>query len=388
MTDYDLTPGTIHRGLGFIARWPGIVLVIPSDPVHDRAAEELLAALGPEPAPTEVAQVVHEALHNGQLRTAGYLAMAAGGPLAMVSGAIEILSDGVQQFSGTAGLVKQQVNATDRLTMRATNLTKATEPVPPYDLRRGIAPGAGITLGSLQTRRDRPVTPPRPDQVRNEPSVREPQPAPDPVAVPFRSLTLFDQTGPVTHRPALPVARPALAADDVPNRSGARDLAPAEAPGSGNQVAMVHGILCSRAHFNNPGAQFCIACGIAMVHVTHNLVPGPRPTLGMIVFDDGSTFGLDRSYLIGREPHTAPNADPAPLTIQDNETLSRRHAEIRLVDWSVHLIDLESTNGSFIWDPDSERWNQLTPHQPVVLDPGATVALGRRTFVFESVTQQ
>jgi pSer/pThr/pTyr-binding forkhead associated (FHA) protein len=129
-------------------------------------------------------------------------------------------------------------------------------------------------------------------------------------------------------------------------------------------------------------------CGISMVHVTHNLVPGPRPTLGFVVFDDGSTFGLDRSYLVGREPGEPGDRHTAPLTIQDNnETLSRRHAEIRLVDWTVHLVDLGSTNGTFIWDAGFERWTQIVPHQPYPLPPGATVALGRRTFVFESVTR-
>ncbi|MGF1598982.1 MAG: FHA domain-containing protein, partial [Acidimicrobiales bacterium] len=151
---------------------------------------------------------------------------------------------------------------------------------------------------------------------------------------------------------------------------------------------IVLGILCSRHHFNNPRAAYCMVCGISMVHVTHNLVPGPRPTLGFVVFDDGSTFGLDRSYVIGREPGMVDDPNTAPLTIQDNnETLSRRHAELRLTDWEVHVVDLGSTNGTFVWDAAFERWNQITPHQPMALNPGDTVALGRRTLVYESVTR-
>ena len=53
----------------------------------------------------------------------------------------------------------------------------------------------------------------------------------------------------------------------------------------------------------------------------------------------------------------------------------------------MQLVDLGSTNGSFIWDVAMEHWNQIAPHQPVNLSPGDTVALGRRTFVFESVTR-
>ncbi len=151
---------------------------------------------------------------------------------------------------------------------------------------------------------------------------------------------------------------------------------------------VVEGILCSRHHFNNPIASYCMVCGISMVHLTHNLVPGPRPTLGFIVFDNGSTYGLDRSYVVGREPGQIGEANVAPLAIHDdNETLSRRHAEIRLVGWDVHIVDLGSTNGTFVWDVSFERWNQIAPNTPVLLSPGDTVALGRRTFVFESVTR-
>ena len=264
-------------------------------------------------------------------------------------------------MSGQVGTTERQITASERLTLRAANLTKAAEPAMPYDLRHGIAPGAGITLG-LATARQVAVEPPNLEHER-----------PGEVEVPFRSQVLFDQDLEVEPLEPLPIA------GAVP--------APPTAPRTMTGAVTVQGILCSRGHFNNPDAQFCMLCGISMVHVTHNLVPGPRPTLGFVVFDDGSTFGLDRGYLIGREPGPTADSHVAPLTIRDNnETLSRRHAELRLVDWSVHLVDLESTNGSYVWDLSAERWNQIPPNHPVPLTAGDTVALGRRTFVFESVT--
>lgn len=404
MTDFDMIPGVIHRGLGFVARWPGLVLVIPSDPNHDQAAEDLLGALGPEPAPAQVARAVQDAVASGRLLAAGYLAMAPGGPVALVSGPMEVVVDGQTLLSGAGGPVEQQVPATDRLTLRAANLAKAAEPVFPYDLRRGVAPGAGITLGQASDHTSaRPYAPPRPDQI-GRPQAPEGyrQPPPDPApglepaeeiepSIPFRSRLLFDQVDVVEPRPALAIATrtgpdPASTRPYEPGYSATADR-PANEPDLAPGQAMVHGILCSRGHFNNPSASYCLMCGIAMIHVTHNLVPGVRPTLGFVVFDDGSTFGLDRSYLVGREPGETNDPSVASLTIQDNnETLSRRHAEIRLIDWGVHLVDLESTNGSFVWDDHTERWNPLTPYQPVPLNPGDTVALGRRTFVFESTT--
>ncbi len=407
MIDLDLLPGVMHRGLGIVARWPGVVVVIPSDPAHDAAAEELVTALGPEPQPAEVVRLIRDEIGAGRLRSVGLLLAATGGPLGMVYGTVEIVADGDLLLSGAGGLAEEQVVATERLTLRAANLAKAAEAVAPFDLRRGVVPGAGISLGVAVSAllASPPVAPPRPDERY------EADPEPYEVEIPFRSQSLLGLPAPIDVEPPLPVATSAPAGGvieqperpvappsmpDAPIRPDQPPVAPppvtpASAPaGSGEpEQVMVNGIMCSRGHFNNPDAQFCWNCGINMVHVTHNLVPGPRPTLGFVVFDDGSTFGLNRSYLVGREPGEPADPLMAPLTIQDNnETLSRRHAEIRLVEWTVQLVDLNSTNGSFIWDFSMEHWNQIAPNQPVKLVPGDTVALGRRTFKFESVTRR
>jgi hypothetical protein len=207
------------------------------------------------------------------------------------------------------------------------------------------------------------------------PQAERARPAVDPTSpsVPFRSVLLTNGTAPTSVTP-LPVADPP--------KTG--ELSRIELDAG---RAEVQGILCQRQHFNNPNHSNCMVCGLSMLHLTHNLVRGPRPTLGFIVFDDGATFGLDRSYVIGREPVPADGSEAELLVLHDNnETLSRTHADLRLSDWTVQLVDLESTNGTYIWDQSFERWNQLAPGHPVELKSGDTVALGRRTFVFESVS--
>jgi hypothetical protein len=199
---------------------------------------------------------------------------------------------------------------------------------------------------------------------------------PAPLQVPFRSVVLIGSAPPDEDPSPLPVA-------DGPDEPGGLTRGELDA----GRVE-VEGILCSRHHFNNPSAAYCMVCGLSMLHLTQNLVTGPRPTLGFIVFDDGSTFGLDRSYLIGREPRRPEGAATELLILRDNnETLSRTHAELRLDGWTVQLVDLGSTNGTYIWDHTFERWNQLAANGPVALRSGDTVALGRRTFVFESVSR-
>jgi hypothetical protein len=159
----------------------------------------------------------------------------------------------------------------------------------------------------------------------------------------------------------------------------------AEAEAAG---ATVQGIECSRQHFNDPTSIYCAVCGISMVHQTHNLVSGPRPPLGVIVLDDGSVFSLDGDYVLGREPDHADevvSGSATALTLEDPDTtMSRVHAKLLLVGWDVQLHDANSANGTYSAKPGDTEWTKLTPGTSVILKPGAKVALGGRTLVFDS----
>ncbi|MGB5758004.1 MAG: FHA domain-containing protein [Acidimicrobiales bacterium] len=64
--------------------------------------------------------------------------------------------------------------------------------------------------------------------------------------------------------------------------------------------------------------------------------------------------------------------------------MSSRHAEIRLQGWDPVLVDLTSTNGTFVWHREPGAWDRCRPGAEVRLEPGAVVSLGHRRFVFES----
>jgi hypothetical protein len=151
---------------------------------------------------------------------------------------------------------------------------------------------------------------------------------------------------------------------------------------------MVQGIMCSRQHFNSPDSAYCSSCGISMVHATHNLVTRERPPLGFLVFDDGSTFTLDDRYVLGREPETdalVQNEEARPIPLEDPQmSVSRVHAEIQLVGWDVQLMDRGSTNGTHLLNDRGDGWDRLAPNEPQVVVPGSRVAVGQRTFVYET----
>lgn len=231
------------------------------------------------------------------------------------------------------------------------------------DLTGGIVSGRGVVL---DTRRASPTASPVPSS--------------------FQIADLGSPAEPIESRAALPKAVPPDEpdADPEPTLVGSHTTPPI----GEDRDDEVMGIECSRRHFNNPIAAYCQVCGISMIHLTHHLVPGIRPTLGFIVFDDGATYALDRSYIIGREPTPVPDSSRAPLVADDlDHTVSRDHAELSFDGWDVVLADLGSTNGTFRWDTATARWERVLPNHPVVIAPGASVAVGRKTFVYEAVAR-
>ncbi|MFE7741390.1 FHA domain-containing protein [Nocardia sp. NPDC057455] len=147
----------------------------------------------------------------------------------------------------------------------------------------------------------------------------------------------------------------------------------------------VMGFKCARAHPSDPRAAFCTVCGMP-VDQTQALIEVVRPPLGMLILDDGMTYMLAADAVIGRDPERSPAAESGlvPLRVDDaSGGMSRAHAEIRLVNWDVTVVDCGSTNGTRTRLPGYRDWVRLAPHQSIVLVPGTEIMLGNRVLRFE-----
>lgn len=297
------------------------------------------------------------------------------------------------------------------------------------DLRDGIVPGAGFRVGGTAATQATPGSAPREAPAPLEPlplldpaptgpsassapapsppppsppAAEAPEPAPEIVepapetvemakapgiAEPpeFESVLLVgSSTKPLTdavadHRETGPLP---LAAD-LPTQSLVTiDIDPA------TDAVMVGGTFCSRRHFNDPDALYCGVCGIGMVQQTRHVVQGARPPLGVLVLDDGLTYVLDEDYVIGREPgydDDVREGRALALAVEDPDGgISRAHAAVRLRGWEVIVCDKGSVNGTYVAPPGESVWTPLTPFQPVTIQPGTRVQVGRRTFVYDS----
>jgi hypothetical protein len=115
-------------------------------------------------------------------------------------------------------------------------------------------------------------------------------------------------------------------------------------------------------------------------------VSGSRPSLGVLVADDGTIYRLDQGYLVGSDPGRDPTVGGGlarPMVLAGND-VSSSHAEVRLVDWDVAVLDRGSAAGTSVFARGATEWVALRPYETKVITPGSHVAFGQRVVTFIS----
>jgi hypothetical protein len=382
INDLDLF---VQPGAGVVSRWGAIALVVSDDEGSPEASEliDIVKDLGDHEAPGRlaahrVARAV-TAMELDRIPTFGLVADADRGVAVMLHGPMRIAADGPDGDVALSGVDRPTwvddylVAEIDHIDIVPEGETPAEDPASTMDLSAGTVPG-GAAL--FRRRGD--------DRVDDDEAVAEPaEPTPTPVtdigaagdssasAEPVPDFEVVDLSAPPPSPPEpLPTGPEAM---------------PAEASVSDGGV-LVLGKLCKNDHFNHPEAANCVICGVAF-HETVRLQRGPRLPLGLLVFDDGATFTVDATYVIGRQPEQDPAVtlgEARALARQDpDKTMSRVHAELSLDEWEVRIADRRSTNGTLYQRGDA-HWLPVQPDRPVTLRSGDRVRMGGHSFVFES----
>jgi len=203
-------------------------------------------------------------------------------------------------------------------------------------------------------------------------------------------ISLHDRAGGLPPREPLPVAprRPS-----GPGEAPEAQHAPAPEPVvlTSPRGAIVQGVRCSRQHFNNPNSLYCRVCGISMTQQTHQRVEGERPPLGVLVCDDGATFGLDGDYAIGSDPRGEPGVISGlaqPLVIGElADGVAPTHVIIHLDGWDVHALNRSPNAPAAVLNRGDTQWTPLPPGQWAKLEPGSYIGFAGRHLVYESNTR-
>jgi hypothetical protein len=377
-----------------VARTAGGALVIPAPAGQEQTVDQLLGLIrdaspgGGRALARKLAGMLATAEGDDTLDLVLLAPLASDDVAVLVVGDIEVSAETAEGSITVSG--RDSLTWVDRVLRRPTQLSVtpgagAVDALAASDLVSGVVPGSGLSLAPrggaaiaapvAAPEAVKDLTPPAPEPVQ----VLAPPAVEIPVAVP-------------------PVLAPAAPTPDFQVESLTGDPGPARDPlpvdaveeplPAGSEQAQVKGVFCKRGHFNDPMVQFCTVCGINMVQQTPALVDGPRPPLGVLVFDDGSVYQLEQDYVLGRQPEGAPevvSGAARPLRLEDSGgTVSRAHALISLEGWTVRLSDHGSANGTYIAMLNSPDWQPVPPNGRVVLAPGTTIKLGNRTLKYES----
>lgn len=115
-----------------------------------------------------------------------------------------------------------------------------------------------------------------------------------------------------------------------------------------------------------------------MAHTRSSYVP-----TCIAVLDDGTVYELDSDYVIGRDPEedgSVRSGRARPLLVEDpNGTVSRVHAELRVRDGEISIVDRDSSNGTWIMRP-GESWFKLDPGVVTSVPVGTQISVGARAL--------
>ncbi len=145
----------------------------------------------------------------------------------------------------------------------------------------------------------------------------------------------------------------------------------------------VTGVRCPQGHLNRMQTPVCVVCDTA-IDAGAPIEQGNRPTLGQLMFDDGTSYPVDRPYIIGRRPESSAPGVGTIFLDDDRHMVSKRHAEIRITGWDVKIVDLDSSNGTKVFPAggSNQQALRLRPNDEVILALGSHVQIGDRTFQF------
>lgn len=288
----------------------------------------------------------------------GLVAPTADGTLVLLRGPVSALISGAEGSRRLVGAraftwVDEIVRDPVRTLSIGPGADAQVTPYPRTDLRAGVVPGGGFVIHAAVRRSRKPG---RPTAAAGRRAAGEP-PATAPAGLIAADPEPAADSGP---RTGLAAARPA---DPLP---GTRAWSAAPARSSGDPLRLRKEPAKARTS-------------------PRNGTDGTEQTTAVLVAEDGTSYPLDRAYVIGRGPsvdESVRRKTAAPLVLQRDRHISRVHAYLTVDDGTVYLRDAGTAAGTFVSTPDEPRWTRIG-QSPTELPPGGRIRISEQILTYQ-----
>lgn len=186
----------------------------------------------------------------------------------------------------------------------------------------------------------------------------------------------------------------ALAAADASGRAAAEDEIPATAAFDARAEASESADLPDSASVARPSSGEKLWAGEkSRVPIQGPVVGKPAPDSttvaqppGVLTAAGGTTYPLDRQYVIGRDPLTddaVRQAAASPILLAGDRHVSRVHARLFIDGAAVFVQDAATPGGTFVAPPGAADWTRLGTRR-FELKPGWSIRIGDRILTYST----
>jgi hypothetical protein len=108
------------------------------------------------------------------------------------------------------------------------------------------------------------------------------------------------------------------------------------------------------------------------------------PPVGRLVFDQGDVVEFSSTLILGRNPRQQAEETGHQAVIVAGDRVSRSHLTVWVREDSILVEDCGSRNGSVVVASSGQPPEGLAPSTATLIEPGATVYIGSRSFALEA----
>ncbi|MFT7601074.1 MAG: hypothetical protein ACI8TP_004024 [Acidimicrobiales bacterium] len=108
------------------------------------------------------------------------------------------------------------------------------------------------------------------------------------------------------------------------------------------------------------------------------------PPVGRLVFDQGEVVEFSSTLILGRNPRQQAEETGHQAVIVAGDRVSRSHLTVWVREDSILVEDCGSRNGSVVVASSGQPPEGLAPSTATLIEPGATVYIGSRSFALEA----